>query len=79
MITTLPDGRSFCDCGCEFCMLNPARTLGLSLDDALKLAGRKSLVIELPFGGGWMQEVRDAAETIRRARRKEARKRKPKN
>ena len=74
MITTLPDGRRFCDCGCEFCLLNPARTLGLTLDDALKLAARKPLVLELGFGGGWLQPVRDAAERIRLARRKEARK-----
>lgn len=35
---------------------------------------RKPLVIELPFGGGWLQPLRDAAEKLRRAARKEARK-----
>jgi hypothetical protein len=25
MIHYLPDGRAYCDCGCEFCMMNPSR------------------------------------------------------
>jgi hypothetical protein len=25
MIHYLPDGRAYCDCGCEFCMMNPNR------------------------------------------------------
>jgi hypothetical protein len=59
---TLPDGRSFCPCGCPHCMVHPARVLGLSLDEALRLATRKSLVIDFTdpanAGGKWLRKPR---------------------
>jgi hypothetical protein len=53
---TLPDGRSFCPCGCPHCMMHPARVLRLTLDEALKLARKNGVAIRIPPGGSWLQK-----------------------
>ncbi len=98
MIRLLPYGRAYCDCGCEHCLMNPARfgvdpytrfdetAIALQSLDRYLTEGRqpkkKSLTIDFNdpenMGGQWLQPLRDAAEKLRRAGVKAARKAKPK-